>query len=281
MIIIVAIIIVFALVAFKKETILVFDNGIKVKDLIYPLWIPNDTIVSINIIDNLPKLIFRTNGAGMGPIQKGYFTIKKNDFDHSENATLYIRNRNIKAIEIKTINGLVYINQKNDELTQELFNEMKSTVKILKENELNLDAKRPRTYRSVFVIVVLLGALIAPALFMNYSNEVVVTDDAIEIKDEYAMTIPFSDIDTVMLIEKLPPIKTRTNGISTKKVSIGKFKMKDGQKANLYINKDVEMFIEIKLNAHDSQPKANMIFINRKTVEDTKALYEEINSVRN
>ena len=281
MIIIVAIIIVFALVAFKKETILVFDNGIKVKDLIYPLWIPNDTIVSINIIDNLPKLIFRTNGAGMGPIQKGYFTIKKNDFDHSENATLYIRNRNIKAIEIKTINGLVYINQKNDELTQELFNEMKSTVKILKENELNLDAKRPRTYRSVFVIVVLLGALIAPALFMNYSNEVVVTDNVIEIKGEYAMAIPFSDIDTVMLIEKLPSIKARTNGISTRKVNIGKFKMKDGQKANLYINKDVEMFIEIKLNAHGSQPKANMIFINRKTVEDTKALYEEINSVRN
>ena len=158
---------------------------------------------------------------------------------------------------------------------------MKSTVKILKENELNLDAKRPRTYRSVFVIVVLLGALIEPALFMNYSNEVVVTDDAIEIKDEYAMTIPFSDIDTVMLIEKLPPIKTRTNGISTKKVNIGKFKLKDGQKANLYINKDVEMFVEIKLNAHGSQPKANMIFINRKTVEDTKAVYEEINSVRN
>ena len=280
MIIIVAIIIVFALVAFKKETILVFDNGIKVKDLIYPLWIPNDTIVSINIIDNLPKLIFRTNGAGMGPIQKGYFTIKKNDFDHSENATLYIRNRNIKAIEIKTVKGLVYINQKNDELTENLFNEMKSTVKILKENELNLDAKRPRSYRSVFVIVLLLGALIAPTLFMNYSNEVVVTDNVIEIKGEYAMAIPFSDIDTVMLIEKLPPIKTRTNGISTRKVNIGKFKMKDGQKANLYINKDVEMFIEIKLNAHDSQPKANMIFINRKTVEDTKALYEEINSVR-
>ena len=281
MIIIVAIIIVFALVAFKKETILVFDNGIKVKDLIYPLWIPNDTIVSINIIDNLPKLIFRTNGAGMGRVQKGYFTIKKNDFDHSENATLYIRNRNIKAIEIKTVKGLVYINQKNDELTGDLFNEMKSTVKILKENELNYYAKPPRSRRSIVAIGVLLAAILIPVMFENYSNEVVVTDDAIEIKGEYAMTIPFSDIDTVMLIEKLPPIKTRTNGISTRKVNIGKFKMKDGQKANLYINKDVEMFIEIKLNAHGSQPKANMIFINRKTVEDTKALYEEINSVRN
>ena len=281
MIIIVATILVFVLVAFKKETVLIFNDGIKIKDLMYPLWIPNDTIVSINIIDRLPKLIYRNNGTGMGPIQKGYFTIKKNDFDHSENATLYIRNRNVKAIEIKTVKGLVYINLKNDELTEDLFNEMKSTVKILKENELNLDAKRPRTYRSVFVIVVLLEALIAPALFMNYSNEVVVTNDSIEIKDEYAMTIPVSDIDTVMLIEKLPSIKTRTNGISTRKVNIGKFKMSDGEKANLYINKDVEMFIEIKLNAHGSQPKADLIFINRKTVEETKALYEEISSVRN
>ena len=95
------------------------------------------------------------------------------------------------------------------------------------------------------------------------------------------MTIPFSDIDAVLLIEELPSIRTKADGISTRKVNIGKFEMKDGQKANLYINKDVEMFIEIKLNAHGSQPKANMIFINRKTVEETKALYEEISSVRN
>ena len=266
--------------AVRRERVLVFEDGIKIKDLMYPLTIPNDTIVSISLVDRLPKLIYRTNGAGMGLIQKGYFTVKKNNSEPSENATLYVRNRNIKAIEIRTVKGLVYINQKSDELTQELFDEMKGTVKILKENELNLDAKRPRSYRSVFVIVVLLEALIAPALFMNYSNEVVVTDDAIEIKDEYAMTIPFSDIDTVMLIEKLPSIKTRTNGISTRKVNIGNFKMSNGEKVNLYISKDVPLYIEIKLNDHGSQSKANLIFINRETVEETKALYEEISLVR-
>ncbi len=271
--------------AVRRERILVFDDGIKVKDWLYPLTIPNDTIVSISLVDRLPKLIHRTNGTGIGLILKGYFTVKNSSLEHSENATLYVRNRSIKAIEIKTVKGLVYINLKNEELTQDLFDEMKRTVKILKENELNLNAKRPRTYRSIFVIVVFLEALIAPALFMNYSNEVIVTDDAIEIKDEYAMTIPVSDIDTVMLIEKLPPIKTKTNGISTRKVNIGKFKMSDGQKANLYINKDVPLFIEIR---RDVTPVASadngqqpLIFINRKTVEETKALYEEINSVRN
>ena len=114
-----------------------------------------------------------------------------------------------------------------------------------------------------------------------YGNEVVVGNDVIEIKGEYAMTIPVSEIDTVLLIEKLPSIRTKADGISTRKVNIGKFKMIGGDKANLYINKNVDMFIEIKLNAHNSQPKANMIFINRKTVEETKALYEEISLVRN
>ena len=280
MIVIVATMLVFVLVAFKKETVLIFNDGIKVKDLMYPLWIPNDTIVSINIVDGLPKLIYRTNGTGMGPIQKGYFTIKKNDFNPSENATLYIRNRNIKAIEIKTVNGLVYINYKNDELTQELFNDMKNNVKILKENELNHYAKPPRSKRGILMIGVLMAAILIPVLFVNYSNEVVINNDILEIKGEYAMSIPLSDIDTVMLIESFPPIKTRTNGISTRKVNIGKFKMSDGEKAKLYINKDVEMFIEIKLNAHGSHSKTNMIFINRKTVEETKALYEEIILVR-
>ena len=266
--------------AVRRERVLVFDDGIKVKDWLYPLTIPNDTIVSISLVDRLPKLIHRTNGTGIGLIQKGYFTVKNSSLEHSENATLYIRNRNASAIEIRTVKGLVYINQNNDELTQELFNEMKSTVKILKENELNLNAKRPRTYRSVFVIVVFLEALIAPALFMNYSNEVVVGDGVVEIKDEYAMTIPVSDIDTVLLIEKLPPIKTRTNGISTRKVNIGNFKMSDGNKCRLYINKDVPLFVEIKCQQTTDNGQQTLVFINRKTVEDTKALYEDIYNLK-
>ena len=261
--------------AVRRERVLVFEDGIKIKDWLYPLTIPNDTIVSISLVDRLPKLIRRANGTGIGLILKGYFTVKNSSLEHSENATLYIRNRNASAVEIRTVKGLVYINQKNDELTQELFNEMKSTVKILKENELNLNAKRPRTYRSVIVIAVFFVVLLAPTLFMNYSNEVVVGDGVVEIKDEYAMTIPVSDIDTVLLVERLPSIKTRTNGISTRKVNIGNFKMSDGNKCRLYINKDVDAFVEIRLVAQGSQPQ-DLVFINRKTVEETKALYEEI-----
>jgi flagellar biosynthesis GTPase FlhF len=121
--------------AVRRERVLVFEDGIKIKDWLYPLTIPNDTIVSISLVDRLPKLIRRTNGTGIGLILKGYFTLKNSSQEHSENATLYVRNRNASAIEIRTVKGLVYINQNTDELTQELFNEMKNTVKILENNE--------------------------------------------------------------------------------------------------------------------------------------------------
>ncbi|MBE6347215.1 MAG: hypothetical protein E7067_08480 [Lentimicrobiaceae bacterium] len=268
-------VLVFLVVSFLQERIYVYDDGIKIKDLMYPLWIQNDTIVSIKMIDNLPSLIYRTNGGGLGRIQKGYYTIKK-DGEHSENATLYIRNRKASAIEIRTVKGLIYINRKNDEQTQELFDEIKNNVKILKENELNYEAKRPRTYRSVFIIVVFIAALIAyPIFFANYGNEIIVVDNKIEIKGDYSMYIPFDDIDTVLLVESLPEIKLRTNGISTRKVNIGNFKMADGNKCRLYINKSIPLYVEIRLDAQDS-PSESLVFINRKTVDETKLLYDQI-----
>ena len=98
----------------------------------------------------------------------------------------------------------------------------------------------------------------------------------VEIKGEYAMEIPVADIDTVLLVEKLPSIRTRANGISTRKVNIGIFKMSDGNKCRLYINKDVPLFVEIKCQQTTDNGQQTLVFINRKTVEDTKTLYEEI-----
>ena len=268
-------VLVFLVVSFLQERIYVYDDGIKIKDFMYPLWIQNDTIVSISLVDRLPLLIYKTNGGGLGRIQKGYYTIKKGG-EHSENATLYIRNRNASAIEIRTVKGLIYINKNNNEQTQELFDEIKNNVKIIKESELNYNAGRPRTYRSVFIIAVFIVALIAyPIFFANYGNEIIVDDNKIEIKGDYSMDIPLSDIDTVLLIESLPNIKLRTNGISTNKVNIGKFKMADGNKCRLYINKSTPLFVEIRLDAQDS-PSESLVFINRKTVEETKLLYDQI-----
>ena len=52
--------------------------------------------------------------------------------------------------------------------------------------------------------------------------------------------------------------------------------MSDGNKCRLYINKDVPSFIEIKCQKPNDESQKLLIFINKTTVEETKALYEEI-----
>ena len=261
-------------IAIKAEGIFVSEDGIKIKDDMFPLYIPNDIIISITLLDRVPRILMKTNGANFGRIFKGKCKIMRSDA--AEKATMYLRNRMSNVIEIKTVNGSIFINRKNDALTQQLFDEMKNTVKIVKESELDYCAKPRKNYRSVLMTIAFVALLMGPVFFMNYNNEIVVSDKAIEIKGEYAMTIPFSDIDTVLLVEELPSIKLRTNGISTRKVNIGKFKMSDGNKCRLYVNKDVPLFIEIKCQKANDESQKSLIFINRKTVDETKALYEEI-----
>ena len=266
-------------IAIKAEGIFVSEDGIKIKDDMFPLYIPNDIIISITLLNSVPRILMKTNGANFGRIFKGKCKIMRSDA--AEKATMYLRNRMSNVIEIKTVNGSVFINRKNEALTQQLFDEMKNTVKVVKESELDYCAKPRKNYRSVLMTIAFVALLMGPVFFMNYNNEIVVSDKAIEIKGEYAMNIPFSDIDTVLLVEELPSIKLRTNGISTRKVNIGKFKMSDGNKCRLYVNKDVPLFIEIKCQKANDESQKSLIFINRKTVDETKTLFEEINSIRN
>lgn len=258
----------------KKAIVIVYEDGIKIKDALFPLTISNDTIISISLLDEMPRIVARNNGASLGYVVKGRCKIKRNEFEGSEKAFVYYTKKSRKVIEIKTLNGSVFINRVDDSQTEELYNEMKATVKMLKEGELNYNAKRPRTYRSVAVIFLFFFMILFPVIFLDYGNEIVLNEDMIEIQGDYSMEIPLSDIDTLMLVESLPSIKLRTNGISTRKVDIGNFKMSSGDKCRLYINKSTPIFIEIRLATHSSQPK--VIFINRKTVEETKSLYDDI-----
>ena len=277
---ILGLVVAFCFITLKAESIFASEDGVNIKDNFYPLYIPNDIIISITLLNSVPRILMKTNGANLGGIIKGRCKIMRNDA--TEKATMYLRNRSSNVIEIKTVNGSVFINRKNDALTQQLFDEMKNTVKIVKESELDYCSKPRRNYRSILVTIASTTVLLCPLFFMNYNSEVIVNNDAIEIKGEYAMSIPVSDIDTVLLIEKLPSIKTRSNGISTRKVNIGKYMMSDGNKCRLYVNNEVPLFVEIKCQQTTDNGQQTLIFINRKTVEETKALYEEIfNSIRN
>ena len=277
---VIAIIAVTFFLTLKKAIVIVFEDGIKIKDTLFPLTISNDTIISISLLDEMPRIVARNNGASLGYVTKGRCKIKRNESEGSEKAFVYYTKKGRKTIEIKTLNGSVFINRAVDFETEELYNEMKSTVKILKDNELDYSAKGPRSHRNTIIVTLIVIALVCiPMFLIDYGNTITVNNDVIEIKGDYAMDIPLSDIDTVLLVEQLPSIKLRTNGISTNKVNIGNFKTSNGDKCRLYVNNSTPIFVEIRLDAHGSQPTA-LIFINKKTVEETKALYDKIYDLR-
>ena len=284
MYIILALVVVMVALMMKGERITVYEDGIKISDFMYPMYVSNDVIKSIELLERIPVILARSNGANLGKMLKGVCKIKKFDSNNVEKVNVYLRDRGAQVIKINTVYGSVYINRKNNELTKELFDEMKNTVKILKENELNHFAKRPKALKSIIVVSLFFIVLLFFPFLSNYNNQITVNDDMIEIKGDYSMNIPIANIDTVLLVEKLPAIKLRTNGISTRKVNIGHFKTSDGRRCRLYVNNDVPLYIEIRRDVTPvaSENQSNLIFINRKTVEETRMLYEEIfNSMYN
>ena len=283
---VIAIIAVTFFLTLKKAIVIVFEDGIKIKDALFPLTISNDTIISISLLDEMPRIVARNNGESLGYVIKGRCKIKRSEFEEKEKAFVYYTKKGRKTIEIKTLNGSVFINRAVDFETEELYNEMKSTVKILKDNELDYSAKGPRSHRNTIIVTLIVIALVCiPMFLIDYGNTITVNNDVIEIKGDYAMDIPLSDIDTVLLVEQLPSIKLRTNGISTNKVNIGNFKTSDGDKCRLYVNKSTPMFVEIRCqqttdNGQQTSSKSSLIFINKKTVEETKMLYDKIYDLR-
>ena len=278
---VIAIIAVTFFLTLKKAIVIVYEDGIKIKDTLFPLTISNDTIISISLLDEMPRIVARNNGASLGYVIKGRCKIKRSEFESSEKAFVYYTKKGRKTIEIKTLNGSVFINRADDFETEELYNEMKSTVKILKDNELDYSAKGLRSHKNTIIVTLIIIALVCVPMFLiDYGNTITVNNEVIEIEGDYAMDIPLSDIDTVLLVEQLPSIKLRTNGIST-----NNFKTSDGDKCRLYVNNSTPMFVEIRCqqttdNGQQTSSKSSLIFINKKTVEETKMLYDKIYDLR-
>ena len=111
---VIAIIAVTFFLTLKKAIVIVFEDGIKIKDTLFPLTISNDTIISISLLDEMPRIVARNNGASLGYVIKGRCKIKRSEFEGSEKAFVYYTKKGRKTIEIKTLNGSIFINRADD-----------------------------------------------------------------------------------------------------------------------------------------------------------------------
>ncbi|MEG1796942.1 MAG: DUF3784 domain-containing protein [Clostridium sp.] len=91
----------------------------------YGRTIPKENINEIKLVDNIPEIKMRTNGIGLGKIQKGNFKL-----DGINKGVLFLENDNGPYIQISTNIYTVFINYKYDSKTLELFNELENEFKL-------------------------------------------------------------------------------------------------------------------------------------------------------
>ncbi|MER2000243.1 MAG: hypothetical protein ABS882_10730, partial [Lysinibacillus sp.] len=97
-----------------------------------------------------------------------------------------------------------------------------------------------------------------------------VEQQSITISGSYGETIAFEDFVQLELLEKMPDIGVRTNGSSLGSKLKGNFKLKNGEKVKLFIDKAKPPFIRL-------ETKDQIFYFNETDAQKTKDLFEQLN----
>ncbi len=127
---------------------------------------------------------------------------------------------------------------------------------------------KPSVVRSVITFVIL--AVVVLLIFTTAVN-VDMGDSKLTLKSSfYSTVVPYSSITELELRDELST-GSRANGVGTFTISGGHFNNKEFGSYNLYISNKVKSYVVIH--------SGNVVTVfNMKTVEDTKAAYDFLNS---
>lgn len=278
-IILLALIVIF-ISAERTPRVKIFPDGIVIKDT-YGAVIPNNTILSIRLIDQMPKVLYRSFGTNSFCTLKGFCRLRRESGDkHTEKVLLFLRKPFMRrpvgpVIEINTVNGFVYINRSTEEATRALFDEMSKIVVRVSENEINHDYKRSRlkpVLRILNVIFIIFAITIATVFFVSKSTRIHVDMQTrqIEISGIYGVDIQADEVVAVHLLDTIPTTSLRVNAASFAKKKIGDFLLKDGDTSRFFIQQsETPPFIELKT-------KTRRFYLNLGTSEETQSAYNQI-----
>jgi hypothetical protein len=130
--------------------------------------------------------------------------------------------------------------------------------------------KRKRSYIiSISLFIVIIGGIGAVSYFSYQGYELVTKKESFEITGMYGDEWEYEDITSIELMEKLPEVTVKTNGVGLPTLSKGHFKVKGYGSCLLFIQKGSSPYIYIEL-------KEKKIFINNKDQEQTESWYQQL-----
>lgn len=138
------------------------------------------------------------------------------------------------------------------------------------------EGKKERRKGSVVfaIIVVSLVATIGFYFFASGPARVEVSSNGIIAKSSlYKVSIPVADIVSTTKLSEWPDIAMRTNGVGTSKVSIGHFRLKNGENCMLFLCTGGGPLLEVR--TIDGQ----LYYLNCATEEETLEMIAKVNAL--
>lgn len=119
------------------------------------------------------------------------------------------------------------------------------------------------------VIIIAVGALLAFGMLGTSINP---EDDILKITGLHSQKIPYTDIESVELVDELPNITAKTGGFSMAGKRLGSFTTTEFGKVKLYLFNNIGPFIYIE------KTNGEMIILNNKEPDSTNELYIDISN---
>lgn len=132
------------------------------------------------------------------------------------------------------------------------------------------DGNPGRKKGTVAVAVTAVVAAVVCIMLFSWSGPVQITveDDAVEFSGAYGMTVPGNRLRSVSVMETLPEIELRTNGIGMGNIQTGHFRLEGIGPCRLYVNLRFSPFVQLVLD------DGEIIIFNTSEKDRTMELYE-------
>ena len=136
---------------------------------------------------------------------------------------------------------------------------------VLRKYDHNTQRKKANVH--IIVVAVFMVAICIMLWSRSRPVRIAVTEDEIEISGSYGVTVARSSIRSVQLLDSLPEIEVRTNGIGMENIQKGHFRIEGFGSCRLYVDLEYPPFVLLGLDTGE-----NIIF-NTQDPDETESLY--------
>jgi hypothetical protein len=137
------------------------------------------------------------------------------------------------------------------------------------------EGKKERKKNWIAIIITAVSFAVILFSFFKGSKPatVEVSEDYITAKGGgYSVSIPMNDIAVTTVLSTWPDIAIRTNGVSTDKVNIGHFRLKNGESCMLFLCDDGGPVLEVRT------VEGKLYYMNCATEEETLTMISNVKS---